>query len=179
MREVKRTCHTKSSRLSAATCKLPLHMDTLAGRIKKRMEALKIKAPAVAKGAGTTRQSVYLWLRGDTKSLKGGTLLGLARTLRTNPDWLATGKGDPEDERAAPPPDLSPEALHLARKWMQLSPGRRAKFLEEISWATFFEGKFPPYRIGIANVASHDKFERSVEADWEKMMRQAKLFEER
>jgi putative transcriptional regulator len=72
---------------------------------------------------------------------------------------------------------LSPEAIHLAQTWMQLSPARRAQIHEEVVWTAFFERKFPFYRIGRPTAESYDKLEHAIEANWEKMMRQAKLFE--
>lgn len=77
---------------------------------------------------------------------------------------------------AQDPDKLTPEAMAVARAWQQLSPGKRARYLEELLWVRFFETKFPAYRTGVANAVSYDKFEKSVEADWERMMRQIKLF---
>jgi len=79
------------------------------------------------------------------------------------------------EPRAGAYSELTPEALHLARTWMQLSPARRAMFHEEMVWTAFFERKFPYYRIGRPAAESYDKLEHSIEANWEKMMRQTKL----
>jgi transcriptional regulator with XRE-family HTH domain len=154
-------------------------------RIKSVREKRKISVARIATAARVKRQAVYAWESGDSKSLKGSHLVAVARELDVSVEWLDTGKGEPGKfhgdlpaigpEAANAATELTPEALRLARIWMQLSPGRRAKYFEEIAWATFFESKFPPYRLGVANVASHEKFVRSVEADWDKMMRQAKL----
>jgi transcriptional regulator with XRE-family HTH domain len=153
-------------------------------RIKSVRQKKDISVATIAAAAGVKRQAVYQWENGDTKGLKGSHLVAVARVIDVSVEWLDTGKGPQGTFREAPiaqsdletpPDDLSPEAIVVARTWMQLSPGRRTGFLVEMSWARFFESKFPPYRSGITNVASYDKFERSVEADWEKMVRQGRL----
>lgn len=158
------------------------------GRLMASYEDVGIGDNALARilkkrGTPVPQSTITRIANGTTKEAKEAALKPIAEFFGVTTAFLrgdepakaAAAKGKQAAERAAQYSDLSPEALQVARTWMQLSPGRRMKFLEDMAWAKFFEGKFPPYRIGIANVASHDKFERSVEADWDKMMRQAKL----
>lgn len=156
-------------------------------RIKDVRTKKKISVKVIADAAGVSRQAVYAWESGNSSELRGSNLVAVARVLDVSVEWLDKGKGAQgsfrehqqnlpavlsADEALAA---LAPEAAQVAHVWSQLSPGRRAKFLEEMSWARFFESKFPPYRLGIANASSYEKFERNVEASWDKMMRQGKL----
>jgi transcriptional regulator with XRE-family HTH domain len=150
-------------------------------RIKRVRKAKGVTVAAIAAAADVSKQAVYQWESGETAGLAGSNLVAVAKILDVSVEWLDTGKGRQgsfQETGAVPPPDISPEALQVARTWQQLSPGRRAHYQEEMAWVKFFESKFPTYRIGIANMASHDKFERSVEADWARMMRQQALFPE-
>lgn len=47
----------------------------------------------LARAAGVRQPSVHAWFSGGTKSLRGGTLLAVARALNVNPLWLDTGRG--------------------------------------------------------------------------------------
>lgn len=80
---------------------------------------------------------------------------------------------------AATPAGLTPEAIEVARIWMRLSPGRQDEFRERLFWTEFFERKHAFFRKGISreHLESHAKFERNVEASYEKQMRQRQLFE--
>lgn len=161
-------------------------MAGIGQRIKRTRQRKKVTVAAIAAAAGVKRQAVYAWESGDSKSLKGGNLVAVAKVLDVSVEWLDSGKG-PEGtfsngsvimEAGAVygvPKDLSPEAIAVAKTWMQLSPGRRAQYQVDMAWARFFESKFPTYRLGVASIESYDRFERSVEADWDKMMRQHKL----
>jgi hypothetical protein len=137
-----------------------------------------------ARGTPIPQSTITRIANGTTKAATEANLKPIAAYFNVTtahlrgeegPRASTSGNGAAKGRLEPAPADLSPEAIRVARIWMQLSPGRRAKFLEDISWAKFFEGKFPTYRLGVANMASYEKFERSVEADWEKLIRQSRL----
>lgn len=154
-------------------------MAGIGNRIKRVRVSKGIAVATIAAAAGVTRQAVHAWESGDSKSLKGANLLAVARALDVSAEWLSSGKGAEGRflmaETAAEVEPLSPEAIAIARAWSLLSPARREQFALEMRWAEFFERKFPTYRLGVVNRESHDRFERSVEADWDRMMRQGML----
>jgi phage repressor protein C with HTH and peptisase S24 domain len=73
--------------------------------LKERMEAawkrrLEIAAPGervtkagLARAAGVRPPSVQDWFSGETKTLKGQSMIGAAAYLRVNASWLESGKG--------------------------------------------------------------------------------------
>lgn len=66
-------------------------MDSLADRVKKRRADLGLTQADVVKVAGIKQPDLSKIERGDIKEPK--KMLGLAKALRCNPDWLASGKG--------------------------------------------------------------------------------------
>ena len=96
----------------------------LGGRIKTLRKALGLTQVQLAKTAAITQGSLSSIEQSDTKELKAGTILALAKALGTSPEWLKTGEGPPT-EAERPTPDES-EALHLFRA---LPPERRAEWL--------------------------------------------------
>jgi transcriptional regulator with XRE-family HTH domain len=66
---------------------------TLSERIRDRLNELEMTAAELARQVGIKPPSVFLWLDGTTKSIKGQNLLRAAAALKVTPDWLATGKG--------------------------------------------------------------------------------------
>lgn len=148
-------------------------MPTLAERISKRMEHLKLSAQVAAKGAGTTRQSVYLWLRGDTKALKGATLLRLARTLQCSPDWLATGKGDLDGQ--GQPGGASDEAREIAAAWDMLPEMKRRIYREAILHDAAIAEVFPEISGKVATSASYHAMIAKFRKDRVLLERQMKL----
>lgn len=79
--------------LSKVLCKLPYM--TMSDRIRSRRAALGVTQEDLAKKVGVSRVSISQWERGDT-SPKGENLHRLAAALKTRPEWLIEGKGDPE-----------------------------------------------------------------------------------
>lgn len=63
-------------------------------RLKQVREEKKISVAAVASAAGVSRQAVYAWESGDTKSFKGSNLVAVAKLLDLSVEWLDTGKGE-------------------------------------------------------------------------------------
>jgi transcriptional regulator with XRE-family HTH domain len=158
----------------------PMVDKAMASRLKQLMADTGLSRPQIAELAEVSTTAVMKWMKGG--NVTDATLRKLVskeplKSRGITVAWIRYGDTQTELPIVGEsvPSYLTPEAVNVARIWMHLSPGRRAKFFEEMAWANFFESKFPPYRLGIANIASHDKFTKSVEADWEKMMRQAKL----
>ncbi len=66
---------------------------TLAARIQMLMNEKPARQADVARAAGVKPPSVSAWLDGTTKSLKGDTLVQVARFFDVHERWLATGRG--------------------------------------------------------------------------------------
>lgn len=140
------------------------------------MDQLAISAPTVASGAGTSRQSVYLWLRGETKALKGDTLLKLARTLRTSPEWLLTGKGEAEALAAARGnAGLSEEAVEIAAAWDALPEFKRRLYRDAILHDAAAAEVFPEISGTVAAKSSYHAMIERFRRDRATLERQLKL----
>ena len=129
------------------------------------MEQTGVTPVELAKAAGTTRQAVYQWLNGETKTLKGETLVGAARILKANPDWLGSGKGD---ELAAPETGssgLSADALEVARAWMQLPDYKQRGYAQGIMVDAAICNEFPELEKAMraAAVATSPSYHRTTE----------------
>ena len=68
-------------------------MNTLATRIRERLNSLHKSQADLAKYCKVQPPSVSKWLNGSTKILAGQNLLRAAEFLECDPDWLASGKG--------------------------------------------------------------------------------------
>lgn len=141
-------------------------------RARRQDQGLRLTdfGPAISKSLMSQYES------GTTMPPLGALQLIAERLGCTVDELSAASRKVPASAGALGSPDaLTPEALHLARTWMQLSPARRAAFHEEIMWAEFFERKIPFYRIGRPGGRSYDQFERGVENEWGVLIRQGKL----
>lgn len=77
-------------------CSLP-SMNTLKERLASAMAGPpKITQQGLATAAGVKQSSVNDWLSGKSKSMRGDNLIAVAKHLKVNPSWLATGKGQRE-----------------------------------------------------------------------------------
>ena len=75
-------------------------MNTLAERLRYAMEILppkKVKGIDLARAVGVKPPSVSDWLSGRSKTMEGENLIKAAKFLGVNPDWLATGAGEPKE----------------------------------------------------------------------------------
>ena len=68
---------------------------SLGERIKGLRKGAGLSQIALAKLVGVHQSSICDLERGNTKKGFGLTLVKIARALHTNPDWLATGRGLP------------------------------------------------------------------------------------
>lgn len=75
--------------------------STLAERVSNRRAALKLSQEELAKKAGVSRVAISKAELGLTKNFNGDTLFNIARALLCNPEWLQTGKGNPELQSAS------------------------------------------------------------------------------
>lgn len=64
-------------------------------RIRARRKELKLTQAVLAKLVGVNRVTVTGWESGDYEP-GGSNLQGLAAALKTNPQWIITGQGDPD-----------------------------------------------------------------------------------
>lgn len=95
------------------------------------------KKNALAKAAGVEPPSVSDWFNGKTLELKGRSAIGAARYLGVNVEWLASGKGRPEDaSKEEPPfalssatPDIQARVLELLGK---LTPPQQEQVVKEM-----------------------------------------------
>jgi transcriptional regulator with XRE-family HTH domain len=93
-------------------------------RVKARRKELGLKQVDVARLVGITQPSLSLIESGDTKSLRGMTLVGLARALRTSTRWVMTGKGPHELA-----PQLSEQEETLLNTFLSLTDANRQALL--------------------------------------------------
>lgn len=97
-------------------------MESLASRIKSRMETLNLNQEQLAKLSGLSQVSIHKILTGKTKKTKNADQL--AKALGCSIDWLLTGTGENMENNI----DLSPERRTLIKK------------VPIIPWNFFLEG---------------------------------------
>ena len=80
-----------------------MNVPTLEDRIRSARAARELSASELARAIGVTSAAVSRWENGLVKHLRSEHLFPMARLLRVNAEWLATGKGlsGIEDERNA------------------------------------------------------------------------------
>jgi transcriptional regulator with XRE-family HTH domain len=84
-------------------------MDTLAKRAKEARERLGLRQQDVAKASGLKQSDISKIENGLI--LKTTGLVALAKALRCDPDWLATGEGERLSSRVWPFALLTPDQL--------------------------------------------------------------------
>lgn len=82
--------------------------ETVADRIKKRMDALKIKQVDLINKKVASKGTISLWLSGGAEPTRG-RLVNLAEALKTTEKWILSGQGD-MDGRLDSNIDLNPIA---------------------------------------------------------------------
>lgn len=121
-------------------------MGTLAKRIQECLDESGQTVAELARAVGVKGPSVYDWLNGRTKRLKGMHLLHAAQFFGVSVDWLDSGKLPKRagstiktNEKPMPvnyrikkddsgPPELTPEAIDVALAWMSLPEERRQAY---------------------------------------------------
>jgi transcriptional regulator with XRE-family HTH domain len=76
-------------------------MNTIGSRVKALRLQRGLKQEALATAVGITQGSLSLIDNDKTEVPAGRTLEGLCRALRTTPDFLIAGGGDPDSIEAA------------------------------------------------------------------------------
>ena len=66
--------------------------DTPGERIRAMRETKGMNQTQLAKKAGIEQPSLSQIETGDTRTLRGKTLMGLAKALEVNPQWILTGR---------------------------------------------------------------------------------------
>ena len=100
-------------------------MMTLGERIKLARLKAGVTKSALAAAADVSPSAVTQWENGDTKTLRSASVLAAAKALNVDYEWLATGKGEPDGNRAEQPRaayGVSEAALEVARGFDQLTP---------------------------------------------------------
>lgn len=68
-------------------------LTTQGERIDHALRTSKTSVATAAKECDVSAQSVYAWVRGDTKNLRAEHLFALAELTGFEARWIATGKG--------------------------------------------------------------------------------------
>lgn len=97
---------------------------SIGNRVRGRRKELGMTQVDLARSCGITQASLSNIETGETKSLRGMTLLALARALRTTTRWIMSGKGPHEPE-----PQLSAQEERLLELFLDLSDTNRAAVL--------------------------------------------------
>jgi len=95
-------------------------------RIKIRRKELDLTQIAVSKAAGITQGALSDIESGASRDLKGTTLSGLAKALKTNTTWIMYGRGKHDS------PTLSEEEEVLLEEYGQLNAPNRSAILAAI-----------------------------------------------
>lgn len=75
-------------------CVISLAPMNLKDRLAIAMEGPpRVTQASLARACKVSQPSVNDWLSGKSKTIRGATLLAVAKFLAVSPDWLATGKG--------------------------------------------------------------------------------------
>ncbi|WP_080701619.1 helix-turn-helix domain-containing protein [Bordetella hinzii] len=75
-------------------------MTTLAERLAEAMKDMGVTAADLARATGAKPPSVFKWVHGQTKNLRGNNLVVVASLLNVSESWLADGRG-PKERKAA------------------------------------------------------------------------------
>lgn len=110
-------------------------MNTIGSRIKALRLKRGLKQEALAEAAGITQGSLSLIENDKTEVPAGRTLDGLCRALRTTPDFIIAGAGDPDSI------DAAMQEHELVYTWRGLPEQARALLLEQ---ARAIEKSFKP-----------------------------------
>jgi transcriptional regulator with XRE-family HTH domain len=69
-------------------------IETIGDRIKRSRKALGLSQADVGAAAGISASAISQIESGDSKSLRIENIFPIAKLLKKDPEWLATGKGD-------------------------------------------------------------------------------------
>lgn len=112
---------------------------TIKDRIKAALATSGLKKSELARRCGVTPGAVTQWLTGDTKSLKGETLLKIATALSVSPQWLSTGKGS-----ISPPSDLEIDETQLVALFRELTEAHKHVAMSMLATLRMAQTDTPP-----------------------------------
>lgn len=146
-------------------------------RIKERLEELEdeVDVADVAKACGVSKQAVYQWISGSSKSLKGDNLVAVAKVLRVDPGWLSTGKGMAAQEEQAPYDVITPAAKEVAQAWMKLPPALQSSLRTMIFSSAAAHSVARWLVIDAPKGDGYQAWERAIENAYKAEVRQMKL----
>ena len=98
-------------------------MKTLAERVRAALDEKGASQADLARAAGVKSPSVSSWLSGETKQLKGPSLVKAAAFLGVSEAWLSEGKG---------PRRLAERAKQEDEAEAELEPAGRPRFMRRI-----------------------------------------------
>jgi transcriptional regulator with XRE-family HTH domain len=105
----------------------------LSERLKLAMSNAGVSQAALARACGVKQPSVYAWLSGKSKFLRGANLLCAARFLNVSEDWLATGTGEMKSDGKPYTPPITEEERALLALWGSLTARQQQGFLEAMT----------------------------------------------
>ncbi|MTI10210.1 helix-turn-helix domain-containing protein, partial [Curvivirga aplysinae] len=95
--------------------------NSVKGRVRRRMDELKLNQNAAAIKAGLQRTAVRDILEGRSKNPRADTLKKLAVALECSVDWLSTGHGEPHTLKFTPTIPSSSEDANSSQFGERLS----------------------------------------------------------
>lgn len=98
-------------------------------RIRSARRDAGMTQAELASKAGIKQGSISDLERGESKSMRGPTLMAMSRALGVNEEWLQSGKG-PQFPADPVRNNLTPEAIKVALNWMKLAPAVQKHFAE-------------------------------------------------
>lgn len=98
---------------------------TIGERVRSMRKARGLTQVELAARAQIGQSALSLIEVGNTKYLRGGTLVRLAEALSVSPSWLASGEGDPQK----PLPTTTDDAI-AHEILAQLSPEHREAWIQ-------------------------------------------------
>lgn len=114
--------------------RLTIRAMTLGQRLKQARTLRNVGQEAVAEAAGVSRSRISQIENEGDAEVSAAAALGMAKFLRINPRWLVFGEEPMEGEPTSEPPDLSPMAVIVARRWESLEGVAQQRILELIEY---------------------------------------------
>lgn len=110
-------------------------MNTLAKRLRYAREQVGLSQSGLARRVGIKPQAIQAIEAGQVRRPRN--LVEIAAVLGVAPEWLLLGKGAAalhvqETSGRYDATGLSPEAIALARHWMELPPSQRVAVRETV-----------------------------------------------
>ena len=104
-------------------------------RLRRARKDAGLSQVELAARTGLKQGSISDLERGESRTMRGPTLMAVSRALGVREEWLLTGKGEQYSTYAADDPVrklLTPEAIKLIKDWRKLTPEVRSTVAEMI-----------------------------------------------